>query len=323
MAMKTLISSSFSKTLETSIKSAIQTKSYNQIPNLLNSIQNPNPNIFNFLSSYPQSQKTQIIDEILQSFIHIHPRSLPQLTYSLLLSHILQNPNPFPLSLAILQGTLRSGCFPVKQTHLSLSSTWINYRGECSNNTVTGILSGMKNIGYKPDLGTCNYLLLSLCAVDQIDESVRVLEEMGNVGCEPDSESYGIVIGWMCELRMVNDAIELVKKMGRVETRVELREGVVVKLLAAIRANGEIKRAVEMIGFLDKSGFWVGFDGYEIVVKGCLEKKEFVLGGKLVMEMLEKGFIPHIRIRQRVLEGLVSIDEYKFACMIRQKLVNI
>ncbi|KAL5715892.1 hypothetical protein ACHQM5_017653 [Ranunculus cassubicifolius] len=306
-----------SETLQDSIKSAIQTKSYHQIPNLLTSHTNPNPDPFSFLSSYPPPLKNQIIDELLQSFIHIRPRSLPQLAYSHLLSHTLHSPSPFPLALAILQRTLRSGCAPVKQTHLSLSSSWLYHR---KHHSVMDILSGMRSIGYKPDRGTCNYLLTSLCAVDQVEESVRVLK---SVGCEPDSESYGIVIGSMCELRRTGEAVEMVREMVRVETRTMLRQGTVVKLVAALRANGEIKRAVEMVKLLDMAGILVGFEGYEVVVKGCLEKKEFVLAGKVVVEMVEKGFIPHIRVRQRVLEGLAKVGEWDFACFVRQKLANV
>ncbi|KAF9608738.1 hypothetical protein IFM89_010870 [Coptis chinensis] len=312
--------SSSQQTIQESLQSAIQSKSYTQIPNILTSLNPNNPNPFSFLSSYTQPLKTQIIDQILQSLIPIRPRSLPHLTYSYLLSHTLENPDPFPLTFAILQRTLRSGGTPVKQTHLSLSSTWITYR---KHDSVPGILSAMRAIGYKPDLNTCNYLVQSLCAVDQFDESVRVLKCMGQVGCEPNSESYGLVIGSLCGAKKTNDAVELVKEMVRVENRVVLRQGTVVKLMAAMKANGEIKKAVEMVELLEKVGVRVGFEGYEVLVEGCLEKKEFVLGGKMVIQMVEKGFIPYIRVRQRVLDGLASVGKRQFACLVRQKLADV
>ncbi|KAF8408992.1 hypothetical protein HHK36_005063 [Tetracentron sinense] len=309
--------------LEESIQAAIKTKTYHQIPDLLSStIVEPknNFNPFSFLSTFSNDLKTQIIDEILQSFITLRPRTRPHLAHAYLLSHTLQNPNPLPIALAVLQRTLRSGAVPVPQTHLSLSSAWLDRRRQ--SQSVSDILSDLRSIGYFPDRSTCNYLIASLCAVDQWTEAVRVLKEMGGAGCEPDSESYSLVIGKMCERRKSGEAVELVKEMVG-EIGLTPKQRVLVRVVAAMRANREIRGGVEMIEFLERRGCNVGFESYEMVVEGCLERGEFVLGGKVVMAMVGRGFLPYIGVRQRVFEGLIGVGQWKLACAVRQRLAQL
>lgn len=180
----------------------------------------------------------------------------------------------------------------------------------------------MQSIGYRPDGGTCNYIISSLCAVDQIAEAVRVLKGMGRAGCAPDLESYGTVIDAMCGFRKTTDATEMMKEMVA-KIGLTPRQGTVVKMAAALRANKETWKAVEMIEFLEREGFHVGFETYELVVEGCLECREYVLAGKVVIKMTGRGFIPYIKVRQKVVEGLASVGEWELACTVRQNFADL
>ncbi|CAJ2660558.1 pentatricopeptide repeat-containing protein At1g06270-like [Trifolium pratense] len=314
-------SSSLQK-LEPTVRAEVEAKNYVKIPDIISTelsrSQNSNP--FSFLSSFPQNLQVQIVDEMLQSFISIRPRYKPQLTYSYLLSYTLQSSHPLPLALAILQRTLRSGCLPVPQTHVLLSSAWLDRR--CLSHSVANILLEMQSIGYHPDCGTCNYLLSSLCAVDRLVEAVNVLKGMGGAGCIPDSNSYDIVIGAMCKARRTSDAQDLMKQMVE-KYCLTPDHGTVVKFLTALRTNKEIWKAVEVIEFLEKEGNSVGFESYELVVEGCLARREYVLAAKVVMGMTERGFIPYIKVRLKIIEGLASIDEWKIACAVRERFAKL
>ncbi|KAL6286375.1 hypothetical protein ACE6H2_010765 [Prunus campanulata] len=313
-----IYSISSSQMLQETIKNAVEAKTYQKIPDLLISsaqaCQNPNP--FSFLSTFPHNLRTQVVDEILQSFIPLRPRSRAQITYSYLLSFTLQCSNPFPLALAILQRTLRSGCTPVPQTLLLLSSAWLNCRNE--SHSVSKILLEMQSIGYHPDCGTCNYLISSLCSVDQLNEAVKVLKEMSRAGCVPDLESFDTVIGAMCTVRRTAEAVDMIKQMVE-KVGLTPRQGTIAKVAAALRANRDIWRAVDMIEFLERDGYPVGFESYELVVNGCLDCGEYILAGKVVMGMTERGFIPYIRTRQKVVERLAGAGEWKLACSVRQR----
>uniref|UniRef100_A0A2P2IZA0 Pentatricopeptide repeat-containing protein n=1 Tax=Rhizophora mucronata TaxID=61149 RepID=A0A2P2IZA0_RHIMU len=310
------------RTLEEAIKGAVESKTYQQIPDILASFGNSwkNANPFSFLSTFPQNRRTQIIDAILQSFIHLRPRFRPQIAYDYLLLYALQNPSPFPIAFAILQRALRSGCLPVPQTHLLLSAAWLRCRSQYVS--VAKILLDMQSIGYQPDCGTCNYLISSLCDVDQWLEATEVLKGMFGAGCIPDLESYGTVISKMCRARKTGDAIEMMKEMV-VKIGLNPRQGTVAKLAAALRANREVWKGVEMIEFLEKEGCPVGFESYETVLEGCLECREYILAGKVVMGMTGKGFIPYIKFRQKVVEGLAGAGEWKLACVVRQRFTEL
>ncbi|KAM6548841.1 hypothetical protein CsatB_020517 [Cannabis sativa] len=315
--------SSMQMVLQEKIKQVVMVKTYEKIPDLLTSFdqarQNPNP--FSFLSALPLMSRTQIIDEILQSLIPIRPRSRPQIAYACLLSYTLESPNPLPLSLVVLQRTLRSGCVPVPQTHLALSSVWLkHYHHE--PHSIQDILKEMKSIGYNPDCGTCNYLISSLCAVDQLTEGVKVLKGMAQAGCIPDSESYDTVIKAMCKVRRTAEALDMIKKMVQ-KVGLTPRQGTLVKVVAALRANREMWRAVDMIEFLEKAGHVIGFESYELVVEGCLERGEYILAGKVVVGMTNKGFLPYIGVRQKLVQRLASIGEWKLACDVRQRFAEL
>ncbi|KEH39220.1 putative pentatricopeptide [Medicago truncatula] len=314
--------SSSPQNVEQAVRAEVESKNYVRIPDLITTelSQSQNSNPFSFLSSFPQNIQVQIVDEMLQSFIPLRPRYKPQLAYSYLLSYILQSSHPLPLALAVLQRTLRSGCLPVPQTHVLLSSAWLDRR--CLSHSVANILLDMQSIGYHPDCGTCNHLLSSLCAVNQFVEAIDVLKGMGGAGCIPDSNSYGIVIGAMCRVRRTSDAQDLMKQMVA-KYGLTPDHGTMVKILSALRANKEIWKAVEMIEFLEKEGNSVGFESYELVVEGCLERREYVLAGKVAMGMTERGFIPYIKARQKIIEGLASIDEWKIACGVRQRFATL
>ncbi|XP_021722484.1 pentatricopeptide repeat-containing protein At1g06270-like [Chenopodium quinoa] len=310
------------KPVEESIKIAISNKTYEQIPEILKtseeSCKKQNP--FSFLSSFTLIHRTQVIDEMLQSFISFKPHSCLKTTYHYLLSYTLQSSHPFPLALAALQRTLRSGCTPVPQTYLSLSSAWMYHQQQFES--VPSIFLAMKSIGYCPDCGTFNFIIKSLCAVDQLEEAIEVLRGMVEVACIPDAESYCTIIGALCGIRKTDKALALMKEMvGKLN--LSPRQGILVRLVAALRANKEIWRAAEVIEFLVKKGFHVGFESFELLLEGCLECNEFILAGKMAMLMTEKGYIPYIKIRQKVVEELAGVDEWKLACAVRHRFAEL
>lgn len=313
---------SVSNSFEESVKSAVETKSYEELPDILTSsnasCQNPNP--FLFLSDFPLNVRTHIVSEILQSLVSLRPRSRPRIVYSSLLSCILQSRSPLPLGFVILQRILRSGCLPVPQTHLSLSTAWLRRRAR--SDSVETILSEMKSTGCDPDGSICNYLILSLCKVEQFTEATKVLKNMAGAGCIPDVDSYGALIREMCRFRMTSGVSEMLREMVA-NLGLHPRQDILVKVAAAFRANREIWKAVEMIEFLASNDVHVGFECYESVLEACAECHEFVLGGKVVMKMTDRGLIPYIKARQKIVVGLANVSEWELASAVRQRFADL
>ncbi|KAK9089046.1 hypothetical protein Scep_028128 [Stephania cephalantha] len=75
---------------------------------------------------------------------------------------------------------------------------------------------------------------------------------MERVGCDPDSESYGLVIGGMCRARRAGEAVRLVREM--VGAGVAPREGTVARMVSAMRADGDVGRAAEVVDGLEREG---------------------------------------------------------------------
>ncbi|GMI66210.1 hypothetical protein like AT1G06270 [Hibiscus trionum] len=308
--------------VEETVKSAVEAKIYEQLPSILAAKGKPGrtPNPFSCLSTLSLRLRTQMIDEILQSLKSVRPRCRSRVVYDHLLSYTLQSSHPLPVSLAIIQCTLRSGCLPDPQIKLLLSSAWLNCRGR--SQSVSDSLMEMQDIGFCPDSLTCNYLISSLCAVDQLEEATKILKGMNGAGCLPDLESFAGLISAMCTVRRTGDAVELMKQMVQ-KARLTPRQQTVMEVMATLRANREIWKAVELIEFLERKGIPVGFESYELGVEGCLECCEYVLAGKVVVAMTERGFIPYIRVRQKVIEGLVKVDEFKLAYSVRERFAEL
>lgn len=308
--------------VEDTIKEAVQNRAYNGLPELLGSFNGSwkKNNPFSFLSMFPSDDRNKVIDDILQSCIPLRPRYRVGPVYHCLLSYTLQSLDPLPISLAILQRTLRSGLYPVPQTYVLLSSAWLSRRHD--SQTATSLLKEMNTLKYQPDCGTCNYLISSLCTVDELGEAITVLKCMSKAGCAPDSESYGTVIDAMCSFGKTTNAFQMMTEMVK-DMKLTPKQGTMKKLAAALRANKESWRAVELIEFLEQEGCQAGFEAYELAVEGCLESKEFVLAAKVVMKMTRRGFIPYIRIRQNVVEGLLSVGESELASAVRQRFVEL
>ncbi|KAK7256146.1 hypothetical protein RIF29_29581 [Crotalaria pallida] len=133
---------------------------------------------------------------------------------------------------------------------------------------------------------------------------------------------YGIVIGALCMVRKTVEEEDMMKQMV-VKHGLTPGQGTLVKLFATLRVNSEIWKAVELIEFLEKEGHSVGFESYELVVEGCVEKREYVLAGKVAVRMIERGFIPYIKIRHKIVEGLVSIGEWEIACSVRRRFAAL
>lgn len=151
---------------------------------------------------------------------------------------------------------------------------------------------------------------------------MEVLRGMGGAGCIPDLDSFGGLISEMSDARKVNEVAELVKEMVCVHL-LNPRKETVVKAVDAMMANRELRRAVGMIEFLESEGVGVGFEAYESVLEGCLEVRQFVLAGKFVVRMTGRGFIPYLRVRQRLYEGLVGIGETELASVVRHRFAQL
>ncbi|MQM13236.1 hypothetical protein Taro_046160 [Colocasia esculenta] len=328
--------------LRLSVRDAVEAGNHRQIPHILSSAaatSDPGDDPFSFLSDLPPALTARHVDDIIQSFVSLRPRSLPYLAYAALLSFLLPETTEllarcpsvhFPLALAVLQTGIRHGYSPLPSTRGAFALSWVHLRRRHHRQPASRLLSSMRDVGYRPDVGSCNYLIASLCASSKAEEAICVLRAMGGAGCLPDSESYCTVIEACCAREgrglpagpAVAAAAELMREMVAGEG-IAPRKRAVGMLVAAMRREGQGRAAAEVVRLLEREGCAVGFEEYESAVEGCLAGGEFVMAGKMVVEMSKRGFIPYIKARQRVVEGLAGIGQQELAIAVRQCLAKI
>lgn len=145
---------------------------------------------------------------------------------------------------------------------------------------------------------------------------------MRTAGCVPDLDSFCSVIGPLCDLRKTKKVEELTKEMVS-KFKLSPRKEMVVKIIKAMRANKEVNETVEMISFLEEMNIEIGFESYELVVEMCLEDNSFILAGKVAIRMTNKGFIPHIKVRQKVFQGLADLGQLELAYILKNKFTEL
>ena len=70
-------------------------------------------------------------------------------------------------------------------------------------------------------------------------------------------ESYGTLIHAATAVRLADKAVELLKEMV-VKVKLMPRQGTIINVVAALRANQEVRRAVEIIELLERDSLcWI------------------------------------------------------------------
>lgn len=111
------------------------------------------------------------------------------------------------------------------------------------------------------------------------DRAVEFMSRMGEDGCEPNVQTYNIIIRYFCDAGEIENGIHLFEKMG---------SGVCLPNL----------------------------DPYNILISSMFVRKksdDLVLAGKLLIEMVDRGFVPRKLTFNRVLDGLLLTGNQGFA----------
>lgn len=144
---------------------------------------------------------------------------------------------------------------------------------------------------------------------------------MSKAGCVHDVESFSSVISPLCDLRKTKCVEEIMKEMV-CKYRLSPRKEMVVKVMKSMRANKEADKTVEMVNFLEERGIEIGFESYELVVETCLDSNLFILAGKVALRMTNKGFIPYIKMRQKLFQRLADSGQTELAYILRNRFTE-
>ncbi|XP_020240043.1 pentatricopeptide repeat-containing protein At1g74900, mitochondrial [Cajanus cajan] len=183
------------------------------------------------------------------------------------------------------------------------------------------VFDEMVKEGVAPSVATYNALIQVLCKKESVESAVVVFEEMVREGlCVPNVTTYNVVIRGFCH---VGDMERALGFMGRMEEH-GLRASVQTYnvLLRYFCDAGEIEKGLEVFGKMGGGECLPNLDTYNVLICAMFVRKkseDLVVAGKLLMEMIDRGFLPRKFTFNRVLNGLVLTGNQEFAKEILRK----
>lgn len=258
-----------------------------------------------------------IVDEMLQAFIRMKFPE-PRDAYDALVFQFCEA-NRLEFALAAIQGMIRSGYRPIPQIFVVLSDAWCERIRVCRPQE---ILEQMRKFGYRPDGDTCNFVLKALSAVGKVDDAFALLDSMRLAGCEPDSQSYDILIWGSCEIGDGDGGLQLLHRMIMHEGFTP-RQKTYTTIIRALDRVGDCVKAYDMVNFLNDRDYPLSFHNYQSVAEMCYANFERVAAANILIQMIDKGHIPYVELRQKVFHSLVRKGEHELAWRLRRKLMHL
>ncbi|KAG0484384.1 hypothetical protein HPP92_008463 [Vanilla planifolia] len=136
-------------------------------------------------------------------------------------------------------------------------------------------LAEIKDHGCIPNTKSYNYLLGSLFKNNRIAEACMLLQKAEEAGCIPDLITYEVIVVHACKANLMNNAIEVLNHM--------LSKG----LKPRLTTHAEFIKSL-LVGLFQKSG-------------------RMVEAGRILYEMMEKGYKPNFPVFIKVLKALHNI----------------
>ncbi|KAG6396982.1 hypothetical protein SASPL_143143 [Salvia splendens] len=142
------------------------------------------------------------------------------------------------------------------------------------------VFDEMIGAGVLPSVATYTALIQVLCKKDSVEKAIVVFEDMlMKDDCEPTIQTYNVVIRYCCE-------------------------------------DGKLERALEIFGKMNGGSCLPNLDTYNILIGSMFVRKksdDLLVAGKLLIEMVDRGFMPRRLTFNRVLNGLMLTGNQGFA----------
>ncbi|KAJ0255823.1 Pentatricopeptide repeat-containing protein [Hirschfeldia incana] len=189
---------------------------------------------------------------------------------------------------------------------------------------VAGEVKRAKNVfdemireGVLPSVATHNALIQVLCKKDSVENAVLVFEEMLRKGYEPNVTSYNVLIRGLFHAGEFSRGEEMMGRMGEEGGGCEPSFQTYNMMIRYYLECGEVEKALGLFERMGSGGCCLpNLDTYNILISGMFVRKrseDMVVAGKLLLEMVERGFVPRKFNFNRVLNGLLLTGNQAFA----------
>ncbi|XP_024031538.1 pentatricopeptide repeat-containing protein At1g74900, mitochondrial [Morus notabilis] len=176
------------------------------------------------------------------------------------------------------------------------------------------IFDEMVGEGVVPTVATYNALIQVLCKKDSVENAVVVFEEMVGKGCVPNVTTYTVLVRGLCHAGQMERSMEFVERMkgDGCEPNVQIYN-IVIRYFCD---DGEIEKALSVFEKMGNGSCLPNLDTYNVLITAMFVRKrsdDLLLAGKLLIEMVDRGFIPQRLIFNRILDGLLLTGNQGFA----------
>ncbi|KAH9614618.1 hypothetical protein KSS87_010354 [Heliosperma pusillum] len=179
------------------------------------------------------------------------------------------------------------------------------------------LFSEMLDRGVLPNVATYNAFIQVLCKKDSVENAIQVYEDMMRKGYVPNGITYNLLIRGLCHHGEMGKAEELVGIMRKdgCDPNVQTFN----LLIRYYCEAGEIDKGLELFGKMGLEECLPNLDTYNVLISSMFVRKkseDLMVAGRLLVEMVERGFLPTRFNFNRVLNGLLVTGNQDFARQI-------
>ena len=176
------------------------------------------------------------------------------------------------------------------------------------------IFDEMVGEGVLPSVATYNALIQVLCKKDSVENAIVVFEEMVRKGYVPNDTTYTVLIRGLCHAGQMERAMEFMDRMkdDDCEPNVQIHNILIRYFCDA----GEIEKGLNVFEKMASANCLPNLDTYNVLISAMFVRKrsdDMLVAGKLLVEMVDRGFIPRRLTFNRVLDGLLLTGNQRFA----------
>ncbi|KAK6920778.1 Pentatricopeptide repeat [Dillenia turbinata] len=177
-----------------------------------------------------------------------------------------------------------------------------------------GVFGEMVKDGVLPSVATYNALIQVFCKKDSVENAIVVFEEMVRKGYVPNSVTYNLVIRGLCHVGQMDRAVQFMGRMKDDECDPNVQT---YNLFICYYCNeGEIEKGLEVFEKTGSGNCLPNLDTYNILLSSMFVRKkpdDLLVAGKLLIEMVNRGYLPRKFTFNRVLNGLLLTGNQDFA----------
>lgn len=175
----------------------------------------------------------------------------------------------------------------------------------CDFEEVKAMIDEMKQAGLGPTTSIYNYFVSSLCRNGKLSEAIHLIEEMEGTDCPPNALTFEILINHYIREGKMNVATQLLDRMALIgiEPRITTHTAFIKGYFHREQHDEAYKYAVS--SRVNHSGN----ETNSLLARLHLKKGHTITAQKILLEMIEKGLKPNLRVHWGVVKTLKKMGE--------------